>query len=253
MIPIDLIHDILLRLPAKSAARFRCVSKLWLSITTRQDFISSFTSRHSSTRLCLLLCVEKGEKRLFNSIPQLEHPDKTFNPYVERYEISAPKFVYYEGSEQSVHGLICLRDFDGNIVVWNPTTRQHVYLPKPQPNFIAVVSSFLGYDPVEHKYKVLCIPVCSRYQDLLVFTLGPQESWRVPQNSLYHESTSTSGIKGICINGHVYYEASIRFIVDGAFKTEAIVMSFDVRYEKFNVIKKPVDDELGNLFINYKG
>ncbi|KAL9286618.1 putative F-box domain-containing protein [Arabidopsis thaliana] len=47
-IPIDLTWEILMRLPAKSIVRFRCVSKLWWSITTQQDFINSFALRQSS-------------------------------------------------------------------------------------------------------------------------------------------------------------------------------------------------------------
>jgi len=47
-IPIDLTREILMRLPAKSIVRFRCVSKLWLSITTQQNFINSFALRQSS-------------------------------------------------------------------------------------------------------------------------------------------------------------------------------------------------------------
>lgn len=69
MIPIDLIHEILLRLHAKSVAKFRCVSKLWSSITTRPDFIRSFASQ-SSTRMCLLACVKTRDKRLSCSLPQ---------------------------------------------------------------------------------------------------------------------------------------------------------------------------------------
>ncbi|KAL1202962.1 putative F-box protein [Cardamine amara subsp. amara] len=40
-IPIDLTREVLMRLPAKSIMRFRCLSKLWWSITTQQDFINS--------------------------------------------------------------------------------------------------------------------------------------------------------------------------------------------------------------------
>lgn len=55
-IPIDLTREILIRLPAKSIVRFRCVSKLWWSITTQQDFINSFVTRQSSIpRQSLLL------------------------------------------------------------------------------------------------------------------------------------------------------------------------------------------------------
>ncbi|EOA34333.1 hypothetical protein CARUB_v10021853mg [Capsella rubella] len=249
MIPTDMIHEILLRLPAKSAGRFRCVSKLWSSIITRPDFIRSFGSP-SSTRLCLLICARTLNKcRIFNSIPQHEHPDRTYNPHVEKYEIYAPRVYHYHGSE-TVHGLTYLADPYGNIIVWNPTIRQHVKLPRPSERLF--VCNFLGYDPVEDKYKVLCISIC-RYQDPLVFTLGPQESWRVAQNNLTHSPSRTFGARGICINGHVYYEAEIQYRVGDTFKTEDNLMSFDVRYEKFNVIIKPANDKLCDCFFNYSG
>ncbi|AAD14484.1 Similar to gi/2911081 F7J7.180 putative protein from Arabidopsis thaliana BAC gb/AL021960 [Arabidopsis thaliana] len=190
MIPLDLIPDILLRLPAKSAAR-------------------SFASQ-SSTRLCLLVCVKTSDKRIFCAMPQHENPDRSF---------------------------------------WNPIMRQHVTLPK-----VAFECSSLGYDPVEGKYKVLCIS-CSRYQDPLVFTLGPQESWRVTQNTPKHVPLSAEGlIQSICINGEVYYEASIPFGVDDSSEVEKVLMSFDVRYEKFNTIRKSAADNLlCKFFLNYEG
>ncbi|KAL0707148.1 hypothetical protein Bca4012_073574 [Brassica carinata] len=55
-LPRDLTSEILLRLPAKSVGRFRCVSKLWLSITTDPCFIKSF----GTTRPSLLLCSIQG-------------------------------------------------------------------------------------------------------------------------------------------------------------------------------------------------
>ncbi|KAL9860529.1 putative F-box associated interaction domain-containing protein [Arabidopsis thaliana] len=139
--------------------------------------------------------------------------------------------------------------FLGHIVVWNPIMRQHVTLPK-----VAFECSSLGYDPVEGKYKVLCIS-CSRYQDPLVFTLGPQESWRVTQNTPKHVPLSAEGlILSICINGQVYYEASIPFGVDDSSEVEKVLMSFDVRYEKFNTIRKSAADNLlCKFFLNYEG
>ncbi|CDY17477.1 BnaC03g65860D [Brassica napus] len=69
-IPTDLIPEILLRLPGKSIARFRCVSKLWLSILTRPR---------------LLVALERAnEEMLFFSSP---HPQ---NPYDNPYDKPSP-------------------------------------------------------------------------------------------------------------------------------------------------------------------
>ncbi|XP_023635470.1 putative F-box protein At4g21240 isoform X1 [Capsella rubella] len=249
LIPLDLIHDILLRLPAKSAVRFRAVSKLWSSITTRPDFIRSFAFQ-SSSRLCLLVCVKAGDKRLFISLPQHElSVDSAYCSYVDRCQIKYPEGAYrhyHDPGSGSVHGLVSFGDFH-EIVVWNPSMRQHVTLPDPpKPIVKYYIRSCLGHDPVEDKYKVLCISGTHRgYHDPFVFTLGPQESWRVAQNSpsYTHIPLPTMGRLGICINGHVYYEAEIRFKGDGdTIIFENVLMSFDVRYEEFNTIKKPPDD-----------
>lgn len=246
-----------MRLPAKSAARFLVVSKLWSSITTRPDFIRSFAFQ-SSTQLCLLACVKARDKRLFISLPQHELPVDASYSHVDSCQIKTPEHdygCYYLPCSESVHGLVCFGD-SYKIVVWNPSMRQHVTLPEPKlKTRVSYLkrSCLLGHDPVEDKYKVLCISGYHRGHEAFVFTLGPQESWRVAQNSPSHIPLPTMGRLGICIKGHVYYEAEIRFKVDDTFKFEEILMSFDVRYEKFNtIIKKPADPTLANFMLNYQ-
>jgi len=70
-LPLDLTSEILLRLPEKSIARFRCVSKLWLSITTDPYFINLFETR--SPRPSLLVCFIENDKLFVSSIPQHLH------------------------------------------------------------------------------------------------------------------------------------------------------------------------------------
>ncbi|VVA90691.1 unnamed protein product [Arabis nemorensis] len=248
-IPLDLIPDILLKLPAKSAVRFRCFSKLWSSITTPPDFIRSFAIQ-SSTRLRLMVCVKTSYTRLFITLPQHVHPDTSYSPVVDRYEIKSPPLDYYHSPfSEPVQSLVCYGD-DHNIVVWNPSMRQNVTLPEPGPR-VKYISSCLGYDPVEGKYKVLCI---SGYKCNypLVFTLGPQESWRLTNNCPLHQPTNSEGRIGVCVNGHVYYEAKI-LLDDDPLEYEHLLMSFHVRYETFNTIKKPADPTLDRLLLNYQG
>ncbi|KAL1195531.1 putative F-box protein [Cardamine amara subsp. amara] len=47
-IPLDLMLEILSRLPAQSIGRSRCVSKLWSSFSTLQRFINSYATRSSA-------------------------------------------------------------------------------------------------------------------------------------------------------------------------------------------------------------
>ncbi|KAF8106931.1 hypothetical protein N665_0129s0001 [Sinapis alba] len=200
---VDLIREILLRVPAKSAVRFRCVSKLWWSMTSRPEFIRSFAIQYSSSKQpCLLVSVDarQDSKRLFISLPQHHlHPYKPYS-YVDRvdgYEVNGPLHVIGLPMSESVHGLVCFLKYN-RITVWNPSMRQHVTLPEPEPR-VKYIRCCFGYDPVCAKYKVLCISG-DRCQDPLVFTLGPQESWRVTQNTPppRHFPTLTMGRIGIC-------------------------------------------------------
>ncbi|KFK43310.1 hypothetical protein AALP_AA1G107800 [Arabis alpina] len=246
-IPLDLIPDILLRLPAKSAVRFRCVSKLWLSITTRPEFIRSFSIQ---SRRRLMVCTKTADdKRSFISLPpNLNTPE---SHVIDCYMINSPSsdcdgYHNHTPFSESVQGLVCYGD-SYKIVVWNPSMRQHVTLPQPEPR-AHWVRSCLGYDPVEGKYKVLYISG-KRAKDPLVFTLGPQETWRLTHDCPVHVPKNIKERIGVCVNGHVYYEAKIRF----GDSVEDLLMSFDVRYEKFNTIKKPADPTLSRLMVNYLG
>ena len=68
-IPSDLINEIFLRLPAKSIARFCCVSKLWGYMLFHPYFTELFLTR-SSAWPRLLLIVAQYPEWLFFSSPQ---------------------------------------------------------------------------------------------------------------------------------------------------------------------------------------
>uniref|UniRef100_A0A0D3CRB8 F-box domain-containing protein n=1 Tax=Brassica oleracea var. oleracea TaxID=109376 RepID=A0A0D3CRB8_BRAOL len=66
-IPADLIIEIVLRLPTKSVARCRCVSKFWPSTLRRQDFTEIFFARYfSQPDQLLFACVkDNGTEDVF--------------------------------------------------------------------------------------------------------------------------------------------------------------------------------------------
>ncbi|CAA7048078.1 unnamed protein product [Microthlaspi erraticum] len=138
---LDLISEILLRLPEKSVGRFRCVSKLWLSITTDPYFINLFRVR--SPHPSLLVCFRKDDNLFVSSIPQHTHslhPKSSENSYpssqpTDRYHMKLQEeFSYLLPPTETVHGLIC---FQGSVtpIVWNPNKRQFLTLPKPRKSW----------------------------------------------------------------------------------------------------------------------
>ncbi|XP_019100245.1 PREDICTED: F-box/kelch-repeat protein At3g06240-like [Camelina sativa] len=51
VLPLDIITEIILRLPAKSIGRFRCVSKLFYSLSSDQGFVKSHLERTNHRKI----------------------------------------------------------------------------------------------------------------------------------------------------------------------------------------------------------
>ncbi|KAH0893652.1 hypothetical protein HID58_056081, partial [Brassica napus] len=199
-IPLDLTLDILSRLPPKSIAGFLCVSKLWSSFITLPSFITSFASRSSSQPPCLLLTFTLLEK----------------NTLLEKHSLLEKHFVFSFPQNQNEDGFLTL--------------------PQPQETISVKGSpcsgyrSYLGYDPLEGKHKVLFMLRMEFTDQPRVLTLGGQESWRIITKGRCPMHSSSIGGYGRCFNGILYYEA---YDTDG----HRIIMSFDVKYENFHLIK----------------
>ncbi|KAG7535637.1 F-box domain [Arabidopsis thaliana x Arabidopsis arenosa] len=237
-IPVDIIIEILLRLPAKSIATCRCVSKLWGSVICRQDFTELFLTR-SLHRPQLLFCCKKNGNLFFFSSPQLQ------NPYENSSAISLMNFSLSSKISRPVNGLICFKRKETNetvTVICNPSTGQTLNLPKPMTSIEPI--SFLVYEPIEKQYKVLLSYESGEHQ---VLTLGSGElSWRMIKCSIPH----IPGMSEICINGVLYYPAI------NLSSGDYIIVYFDAKSEKFSFvtvmeefIKAAHDGEL----INYNG
>ncbi|KAG2308796.1 hypothetical protein Bca52824_028544 [Brassica carinata] len=243
-IPIDLIIEILLRLPLKSIARCRCVSKFLASILVRPDFMDSFLASSSARPQILFACQNqnKNEIRLYFSARQSQDPDENSSTTVSSYHMGFP----VDGLNlkcSAVSGLVCIEDrriIKGRRtpkLVWvicNPSTGQSLTLPKRNTRKRSWITCFLGYDPIEKQHKVLGMS-CERTkaEDHQVLTLGGTEklTWRriecgIPQYV-------SPGPHSICINGVLYFKAQANRSSNG----QDMIVCFDIRSEKYNFVK----------------
>ncbi|KAF8084403.1 hypothetical protein N665_0719s0016 [Sinapis alba] len=236
---LDIIWEVLLRLPSKSIVQSRCVSKLFSSITTLPYFISSFAARsYQSPSLLILL---KSESKLFVfSLPQQQQ--QNHNSKVNSYSMLCQRHSFFD--YQSVHGLICVEK-SGNPQIWNPTTRRFSTLPKPSRRWRDGSMSFLGYDPVDSTYKVLSMP-CGGYRPRQprALTLGDVAGrWRVIEGVPEH-TPSRHG--ALCVNGVLYYFAAPSTTEH---YTNQSLACFHVRSEKLSMIKVPWNLVSGFCFL----
>ncbi|XP_010431681.1 PREDICTED: putative F-box protein At2g19630 [Camelina sativa] len=254
-IPLDLIVEICLRLPAKSISRCRCVSKLWASIPRLPYFTELFLTRSLALPKILFAC-RKDSHVFFFSSPQPHQilADDNNSPVLAANYLMKIPYYYINSFEScsSVRGLMFLGDVrisEGNVsVICNLSTGQSLTLPEPKTSKRMGTRSYLGYEPIEKQYKVLSMTweynyghteACEEHQ---VLTLGTREpSWRMIKCCtpylLYHEYNH------VCIDGVLYYQAF------STFTSQCMVVLFDLKSEKFRFVK---DTGYSHL-INYNG
>ncbi|XP_023645580.1 putative F-box protein At1g30930 isoform X2 [Capsella rubella] len=256
-IPIDLIIEILSRLPEKSASRFRCVSKQWKSLAlTRSGFhrddFSDLLTRSSARPPRLLFGVAKDREWSFYSTLLPQNPyDKSSSLVVSaagdfhtKFSKGTSEFNCSYASGLIYFHRMCIprEDEDEKRVIYNPLTGQYVILPELR----GYSYSYLGFDPVDKEFKVLFMStsdyIASSDTDHYILTLGARKlRWRKIRCPFTHEPVWDR----ICINGVLYYLAI------GTDGRSFLIVCFDVRTEKFKFICTP--ERYFPSLINYKG
>lgn len=240
-LPIDLIFEVLSRLPAKSIAISRCVSKLWASMILRPCFTELFLTRSWARPQVLLACQDHNDGLSFFSSPQLQNPDVSSSPVTANYHMTYPYDVSFEIPRLPVHGLVCVitkrvvkRRKETVHVICNPSTGESLTLPKVTTQRVGVRNLF-GYDPIDKQFKVLCMTSagCTAdgvlYREHQVLTLGTGNLlWRKIKCCIPHAPAPE---QDICINGVLYYPARNS-------TAETMLACFDVRSEKFRLITR---------------
>ncbi|KAJ4890296.1 F-box protein [Raphanus sativus] len=258
-IPMDIILEILSRAPAKSIARFRCVSKDWGVTLCRPCFTDLFL-KMSSLSPCLLFTFHAEGKWSFFSSPEslLISDQKSSCVVVDR--LSHVPIDYPIRVCVPVCGLLCTKDEwvlskkkDARLMICNPSTGEFKLLPKVKTSRRRVLT-YLGHDPVEKVHKVLCMTSCERpysqkAEQHQVLTLGRGKmNWRMIECSVSHYPQSQDS--EICIDGILYYLAA----GSGSWKTSMIVC-FHIKSEKLKFIVDEAfkDIKSPSTLINYKG
>ncbi|VVB17688.1 unnamed protein product [Arabis nemorensis] len=182
-IPMDIVDDLFLRLPATALVRFRLLSKPCFSLIEKPDFVASHLKRTLETgdNLMILLRGPRGLRTFY-----LESPDKVS-------DVEHP--LQTGGSTEvfgSCNGLVGLVNSPVEIALFNPSTRKIFRLPFECVDFpestITPEHVFygLGYDSVNDDYKVVRMaqskrdPTKSRFRfplEIKVFSLK-RNSWK---------------------------------------------------------------------------
>ncbi|CAF2108248.1 unnamed protein product [Brassica napus] len=223
-LPMHVVTDeILTRLPAKSLMRFKCVSKLWLSLIRSRYFSNRF-SKVPSPRLymCLWDQATIGDNETYTLAPLDTRP-------------STSTFVVDDNLPDPAIGGYILQNLGGFMIyvyrrephIYNPATGQLIGIPLRSSDHIVVppggekvVTYYFGYDPLSHKYKAVSL--------ISVFL----EETKQVISSVNYIFSQKNKLGGISIDAIIYYLA----LVD---RDRFVVVSFDIRSEEFNMIQVP--------------
>ncbi|CAG7880929.1 unnamed protein product [Brassica rapa] len=128
-IPLDLLVEILIKLPGKYLARLNCVSKQWSSLISSRYFCDSLTRRKQQQQPRLYMClVDEGGQRALLSIASTS-PDNT--SFVVDQDLSIQGMGGYYLND--LHGLMCF-SMGKTACIYNPSTGQRLTLPKIKPD-----------------------------------------------------------------------------------------------------------------------
>ncbi|XVF87849.1 hypothetical protein PTKIN_Ptkin18bG0154100 [Pterospermum kingtungense] len=170
-IPLDLITDILIRLPVKQLLCFRCVSQLWRSLIDDPDFIQLHL-RHSidsNTNQTLILKNSHLHAAHLPSLAAFSKLDYPLMSYNHRIQILG-----------SCNGLLCIRNIVEDMAIWNPFTRKHQVLPSVSSCNVDFYG--FGHDRLTDDYKVVKINQFGKTgSEVKVFSLK-RNRWRKIQD-----------------------------------------------------------------------
>ncbi|KAF8098258.1 hypothetical protein N665_0270s0029 [Sinapis alba] len=261
-IPLDIVVEILERLPTKSLARFRCVSYQWESLINNYIVIDSIVTRRLNQpprdpHFFLEKCFNQPQRD-----PPWRSSPKPFSilSYTYLYhQVTDEEQLYHEEiigkcqdylkDFQYVRGLIGFAcSHNGPFRIYNPTTRQSLFLPVTR--LPGTLLYLFGYDPFRNQYKVLCLTLHRQEESCKLFILGDvsNEWWDIPC-SVGRDHFPLE--EAVCINGTIYYKARKA-------NWSHVLLSFDVRHEMFNHIQTPENLWLSPLYgdstlVNYNG
>ncbi|CAN7033835.1 unnamed protein product, partial [Brassica rapa subsp. trilocularis] len=157
---LDLMIEIFKRLPLKTLIRSLCVSKQWASIIRGRYFMKLFLNESLTRPKSVVFVFRKR----YDGLSYSEVSLKIAHELVPSSSDAASSLATYHVTvhtlqrtkiSPSVHGLICYGP-PSELIVYNPCTRRSATLPKVNAGRRAI-NHYLGYDPINNDYKVLCI------------------------------------------------------------------------------------------------
>ncbi|CAN4120675.1 unnamed protein product [Withania somnifera] len=159
--PLEIIIEILSRLPVKSVLKFKCVSKSWLSLISSSHFVKShlkISSRNNNnfTNKNLLLLSMYLPHTLYSCTLYSALHEKSIS-FINKLNFPwNPSNIIAGVSFCNGLFLICIGMYSNNLYLWNPSTRKTKKLPFSGAEYSRCdVTYGFGYDESNDDYNVV--------------------------------------------------------------------------------------------------
>ncbi|XP_059650512.1 F-box/kelch-repeat protein At3g06240-like isoform X2 [Cornus florida] len=252
-LPVDMLLEILYRLPPKSLCRFKSVSKSFFLLISDPNFHEAHLNRinNKPQRFIFysdcLYSVDCTEASNNDAVTAMKH---------DFFQIADPDEFDIMGS---CNGLILVSDGDGVKLLLNPSTREGKELPDSpfrHQTFSVYTMYGLGYDSSTDDYKVVTIEGKEDIDDdddddddrdddddfinsiVSVYSLKT-DSWRRIENVPCDDSP-LEPCSLVLVNGCLHW---LSYTSSGSF----VVSAFDLGDEKFRVVETPCSPDQSNF------
>ncbi|KAL3653849.1 hypothetical protein CASFOL_003530 [Castilleja foliolosa] len=260
-LPRDITIEIFSRLPVKSLMRFKCVS------TSFYNFISNdplFRKKHlyhqSSFKKVILVphhhSTTLGRYNVFTCPIVSLSPERGVCEDTTDLELRDRKSDFIDGIRfhNSCDGLLCMSMSGGDVVIWNPTTRQVDRFHSCVYNYIPKLRWFgysLAHDPRANVYKLLGLTIYSHNTYRLYLYSMEMEMWRYIEESSACDYVKYDGNTTI-VNGAFHWLGSS----DEHFRMSHVVVTMDISDETYGTLALPqaiCHNSTAPLLFEFKG
>ncbi|KAG5551860.1 hypothetical protein RHGRI_010084 [Rhododendron griersonianum] len=249
-LPCDLVIEILARLPVVSLFRLKSVCKSWYSHITSPSFVAkhlnqSITNTKTNGDKLLVRIYDRKTKRDKKGRYLLLNDDDRFGDEYSEFKFPFPDPFVYSAVVGSCNGLLCVVDDYytdwPRIIVWNPSTRRSVSLPKaPTPQRQQKCVYGFGAHPGTREYAVIRIQYDKEYELKLppkveIYAQGTR-SWRGIASAAPTYCMARCWWSDAFVGGAMHWVAYDPCVVDGY---RCLIVSFDMATESFSEIILP--------------